>query len=187
MAGGFDYSYLQAMKDTLVLYCKEYRYKNGAFAMAVTEATSTVDDLNIIINSPLLTTHERKAFEQVKNAVISVQNMEARGEKLNFLRILLETQEPTTAIEKVVSADMKLRGQYEPPPIMIQYPGENGTIKKTVLIGDDGEEKSYKGGRPGVVPGAPKAFNEAQQKAHGNLFRPKRKDDGDHDARGMIP
>ena len=185
MAGELDYSYLQAMKDTLLLSCKEYRYKDGAFATAVTETTSTFDDLNIIINSPLLATHERKAFEQVKNAVISVQNMEARGEKLDFLRILLETQERTTAIEKVVSADMKLRGQYE-PPMMIQYPGKNGTVEETILIGNDGEEMRYKGGQPGVVPGAPQAFNDAQQKAFGNVFRPEKKDDGVHGAKGMV-
>ena len=174
------------MKDTLVLFCKKYRYKNGAFATAVTETTSTVDDLNIIINSPLLTTHERKVFEQVKKAVISAQNMEAHGEKLDFLPILLKTQEPTTVIEKVVLADKKLRVQYELPPIMIQYPGKNWTVKVTISIGNDGEETRYKGGQPGIVPGAPQAFNDAQQKAFGNVFRPEKKDDGVHDVRGMV-
>ena len=95
------------------------------------------------------------------------------------------TGDSTTAIENVISADMKLRGQYK-PPMMIQTQGEDGTIKETIVIDDDGEETHYKGGQPGIVPGAPQAFKNAQQKAHGNLFRPKKKDDGNHDARGMV-
>ena len=77
MAAESEYGYLQAIKDTLVHCCGEYRYKNGAFATVVTETTSTIDDLNIIISSPLLASHERKAFEQVKSAVISVRNIKA--------------------------------------------------------------------------------------------------------------
>ena len=181
-----NYMYLQSMKDTLVLACGENWYKNGAFATAVTTTTSIIDDLNIIIKSPLLTAYERKVFEQVKNTVIGVRNMEARGEKLDALRFLTDTHEPTMAIEKVISADMKSRGQYS-PPWMIQIPGENGTIKKTTLIDDDGNETHYEGGEPGVVPGAPKAFNEAQRRANRNSFRPKEKGDGDQQARGMVP
>ena len=35
------------------------------------------------------------------------------------------------------------------------------------MFDDDGGEKRYKGGKPGVVPEAPKAFNEAQEQMHG--------------------
>ena len=187
MAGQLDFSWLGAIKAALVLYCGDYRYKNGAFATAVTETTSTVDDLNIIINSPLLASHEKKAFEQIKNAVISVRNRKARGEKLNEFRLLMEAHEPTKAMEKVISADMKLRGQYEPPPNMIQIQDQDGTTEETILIDEDGKATRYKGGQPGIVPGAPQAFNEAQQKAFGDKFGPKKKDNRDHGAGGMIP
>ena len=186
MTGESDYSYLEAMKDDLVLYCREYQYKNGAFATAVTETTSIIDDLNIIINSPLLATYERKAFEQVKNAVIRVRNMQVRGEKADFLRIDMETEESTKAIEKVISVDMKLRGQYEPPS-MIQIYREDRTVIETILMDKDGEKTYYKGGQLGVIPGAPQAFNEAQQKTREESFGPKENYDGDHDARGMVP
>ena len=176
MAEDLEYSYVQAMKDSLVRACGEYRYKNGAFATAVTKTTSIIDDLNIIINSPLLATNEKKVFEQIKNIVISVRNMEAHGEKLDMLRISME---PIMAFDKVVSADMKLRGQYK-PPTLAQIQGENGTVKETILIDDDGKVTCYKGGQPGVIPGAPQAFNEAQQKAQRTLVK-------DPDADSNVP
>lgn len=176
MAEDLKYSYLQAVKYSLVLACGEYRYKNGAFATTVTETTSTIDDLNIIINSPLLAINERKVFELVKNTVISVRNMEARGFELDMLRIVTE---PTMSFDKVISADMKLRGQYK-PPMLAQIQGENGTVKETILIDDDGKATHYEGGQPGVVPGAPQAFNEAQQKAQKTLSK-------DPDADGNAP
>ena len=58
-------------------------------------------------------------FYLVKNAVIRVGNMQTREEKTNSAHIDTEAEESTKAIEKVISADMKLRGQYEPPSISV--------------------------------------------------------------------
>ena len=171
------------MKLSLVRSCRKYRYKNGAFATAVTTTTSPVDDLNIIINSPLLTSYERRVFEQVKKAVISVRNKEARGENLHELHLVMG---PYMAFLQVIEADMSLRGLYV-PPTMGQIMGQDGTIKETILIDNDGNETHYEGGEPCVVPGAPQAFNEAQRRAHGNFFKPKEKDDGDHNSRSIVP
>ena len=177
MAGKSNYSYLQMAKDTLVVACCHYQYKNGAFAKSVTKTTSTTDDLNIIINSPLLAANEKKAFEEARKAVISVQSMGVRDQEFDLLRIK-EIGEPIIALQQVIEADMKLRGQYK-PPTMVQVEGENGSVGETIVIDDDGP-RHYKGGQPGVVPGAPQAFNEAQQKAQKTFVK-------DPDASGNVP
>ena len=152
----------------MVAYCGGYRYKDGAFEAAVTTDSALLDDLSTIISSPLLTTHEKSVFSQVKRAVINLRNMKARGEKPDDIRIRSEGM-CVMAMDDAVAADCKARGQYK-PPIMCQIIRADGEVKETMTIDHENKVEEYKGGKPMVVPGAPKAFNQAQAEAFGETF-----------------
>ena len=143
-------------------------YKGGAFAAAVTTTSPVLDDLNTIISSPLLTAYEKSIFTQMKKSTIVLRNMKAKGNTPNSLQIITAF-DWSTALEDVMSADMETRGEYV-PPMMMQTLGDNGEIKESIVIDNNGGETHHKGGKPGVVPGAPSWFNEAQAKAHGNIL-----------------
>lgn len=175
---------LWAMKETLLLGNDPYRYKNGAFAGAVTQDTSMVDDLNVMISSPLVTAREKWVFEKAKKCVLRLRNMKARGEEPDIVQCF-EEGKCALELNKVLWAEKEARGEYE-PPLMMQTVGENWEIKESVLIDDDGGETRYKGEKPGVVPGAPEAFNKAQEQAHGNLFNRHGKKGSDHDTGGKF-
>lgn len=175
-------SFLQAIKETLLLAIGPRRYKNGAFAGVATQATSMADDLNFMISSPLVTAHEKRVFEKVKRSVVKLRNMKVQGEKLDTFQVLMES-ECGHELVKVFSADMKARGEYV-PPMMLQTLGENGEIEESILIDKDGGGTRYQGGKPGVVPGAPEAFNKAQEQAHGDLLNRHGKEGSDHHAGG---
>ena len=161
-------SFLVALKRTMVAICRVSRYKDGAFEAAVTTDSAVLDDLRTIISSPLLTTHEKSVFSQVKRAAINLRNMKARGEKPDDLRILNEGM-CVMAMDDVVGTDCKARGQYK-PPTMYQIIGADGEVEETVTIDHENKIEKYKGGKPMVVPGAPKSFNQAQTKAFGETF-----------------
>ncbi|KAG7009216.1 hypothetical protein G7Y79_00003g010840 [Physcia stellaris] len=97
-----------AMKETLLLANGPYGYKNGAFAGAVTPATSVIDDFNVMISSPLVTAHEKLVFEKAKNLVVRLRNMKARGEEPDNLQFIKDCN-CAFKLEKVLSADMKAR------------------------------------------------------------------------------
>ena len=170
-----------AMKETLLQANGPYGYKNGAFAGAVTPATSVIDDFNVMINSPLVTAHEKRVFEKTKDLLVRYRNMKARGEEPDNLQFAADF-ECAFELEKVLSADRKARGEYV-PPLMMQTVGKNGEIEESILVDDDGGTR-YKGGKPGVVPGAPEVFNKAQEQAHGDLLNHFGKKGSDHNARG---
>ena len=163
-------SFLVALKRTMVAICGVSRYKNGAFEAAVTTDSALVDDLSTIISSPLLTTHEKSVFSQVKRAAINLRNMKAHGEKPDDLRILSEGM-CVMAMDDVVGADCKARGQYK-PPTMCQIIGADGEVRESMTIDHENKVEKYKGGKPMVVPGAPEAFNQAQTEAFGHTFNP---------------
>ena len=175
---------LTAIKETLLIGIGPYRYKNGAFAGAVTPATSVIDDFNIMISSPLVTAREKHVFENVKNWVVKLRNMKARGEEPDIPQ-LLKDGECAMEMSGLFSAEKKARGEYV-PPMMVQTVGENGEIEESILLRDDGGETRYKGGKPGVVPGAPEAYNKAQEEAHGYLLNRHGKKGSDHDAEGKF-
>ena len=161
-------TFLVALKRTMVLICGISRYKAGAFEAVVTADSALLDDLSTIISSPLLTTHEKSVFSQVKTAAINLRNMKARGEAPDDLRILSEGM-CVMAMDDVVGADCKARGQYK-PPMMCQIVGANGEVKETMTIDHENKVEKYKGGKLMTVPGAPQAFNQAQMEAFGDNF-----------------
>ena len=127
-----------AMKETLLLASGPYSYKNGAFAGAVTPATSMIDDFNVMISSPLVTADEKLVFEKAKKLVVRLRNMKARGEEPDNLQFIKDWN-CALKLKMVLSADMKARGEYVPPLNMQQW-ARRGEIKESLFIDDDGGE-----------------------------------------------
>ncbi|KAI4172309.1 MAG: hypothetical protein LQ346_008621, partial [Caloplaca aetnensis] len=155
---------LQMMKDTILIAVQRYNYKGGAYAAAVSTTSPVLDDLNTIINSPLLSKHEKDIFSQMKRSTIILRNLQARGEKppdgLQMITLFSWAME----LEEITAADAKKRGQYV-PPTMMQAMGDNGEVEESFLFDNEGGVTRHAGGKPGVVPGAPEAFNQAQAEA----------------------
>lgn len=160
---------LIARKQTIAKICGPYRYKDGAFAAAVTNTTPLLNDLNTIISSPLLTAHEMSVFKRVKQSTIKLRNMQARRENPDNLQLMMESA-CVFDLEDVVAVDMKARGQYK-PPMICQILGENGEVKESITINNDNKVERYEGGKLVNVPGAPEAFNRAQTEAFGEKLR----------------
>ena len=62
-------------------------------------------------------------------------------------------------------ADREKRGQYVPPIMIQMIEPDNDTVLKTLEFMGSGFVMATQGGETGVVPGAPKEFNEKQRSA----------------------
>ena len=148
-------TFLVALKLSMVAFCQGHRYKDGAFEVAVTTDSPILDDLNKIISSPLLTTHEKKVFSQVKRAAINHRNMKAHGEKPANGRLFGEAFS-LLAMDELVGADCVARGQYK-EPTLYQVVGADGEVKEFKTVYHKNEvEKDEEGDKPITVPGVPK-------------------------------
>lgn len=151
----------QATVESFIMAVNDKAYKNGAFRGQVTRTTSVSDAIRMFINSPFVTNGEKAQY--FLPMFKSWNNVEkAAHNSTDPWSWMLEYSRCTNLFE-VFDNDVRARGGYVPPPMMMQRIGEDGKVEQTTTITNEGTSEVFDGGDYGVVPGAPIGFNYAQK------------------------
>jgi hypothetical protein len=158
--GHNPYGVVQALSDTLVMAANQSKYKNGAFSGLINHDTPVLEALNMLIDSPLTTTHEKNVFRRNRTMYVKLQARVAARKQLSHLDLLRAmNQAGTTPFEMsdVFDADSRTRGEYV-APLLFQTLNSDGSVAVSKEILEDGTVKTTQGGVKGVPPSAPDSF-----------------------------
>jgi hypothetical protein len=147
MSASGDVDLFDAIHDTVFKGVHHYKYRNGAFTDKIFRETPAVDAINILINSEETPLDHKITFESIRKLY------------LDFIGSFMDCQ----AFSELFPNLAKARDMYVAPSTF-QVMNEDGTVKETHVVNDDGSTSVYQGGVTGVPPGAPNEWVAAQAK-----------------------
>jgi hypothetical protein len=159
MSASGSINFFDAMRDIILMGVHQYKYKNGAFTNKIFRETSAIDAFNILINSEETTPDEKATFEAMRKLYIDFRKRNASQPNLEDLGSFKAFH----AFCELFPNDAKARDMYVAPSTF-QVMNEDGTVKETHVVNDDGSTSVYQGGVTGVPPGAPDEWVAAQAK-----------------------
>jgi hypothetical protein len=148
-----------SIRDSILMGVHQYKYKNGAFTDKIFRETPVVDAFTILIGSAETTTAEKSTLKAMRKLCITSLN---RGSAPGF-EAIVKCGADFLAFSDLFQNDAKARGMYV-PPFFTKTMNDNGIVKETHVLNDDGTKSVFKGSVAGVPPGAPDEFVKAQAK-----------------------
>jgi hypothetical protein len=160
MSASGDVDLFDAIHDTVFKGVHHYKYRNGAFTDKIFRETPAVDAINILINSEETPLDHKITFESIRKLYLDFPKFSvSQPTREDLIGSFMDCQ----AFSELFPNLAKARDMYVAPSTF-QVMNEDGTVKETHVVNDDGSTSVYQGGVTGVPPGAPNEWVAAQAK-----------------------
>ena len=158
---------VKLLQESIYQAIHMYNYKNGAFKDKITKDTTSLEAVNILLASPLLSEAEKLKTNEIRRMLMDYERDGWAG--LSQTQVLVKSA-PIMGFCEMFETDMQQRGMYVPPILAQGYDPTSGRVTSTSSFDSlSGTGRTMPGGTLGVVPGAPLEFNAANAKAMADL------------------
>lgn len=151
-----------AIRDSILIGIHQKNFRDGAFANLISKNTPVVEALNILAASPRLSSSEKVDVRSLRDAFVAFQARVPAGQAANIFD-MMPLMGPMEKLTNMFDGDARGQGIYVPPS-MIQVMNEDGSIKESIVVNEDGTGTTTAGGVPGVPPGAPEESPSGRQR-----------------------
>jgi hypothetical protein len=159
MAATLADRYATSLRDSFLMAVHQWNFRGGAYKSLITKSTSVVQAFNTFITSEHMSADEKEFFKEGRKLFTAL----ARIRQPDMKALLPMMEWGMEATDLIFAHDARSQGIYV-PDLTFQEMNDDGTVKETVVIHDDGTTTTTPGGIPSVPPGAPEEFVEKQKK-----------------------
>ncbi|KAL1955580.1 hypothetical protein VTO42DRAFT_8383 [Malbranchea cinnamomea] len=145
----------RVLSETFFRAVQRDDYKEGAFKDLITADTPPLTAIDIFLQSPVVSNHEKRQFRKVRTALIN--GLEGRWNNPTDARFLLDIM-AIGFICNVFEVDMRRRGLCVRPIMIQKVNPATGRVASTTTIDSSGIVRRITGGRRGVVPDGTPGF-----------------------------